>query len=296
VSREEDRHDLVANLRVAHALAGALFLGREQHGEEVAGVRLAAASLADDPQDDAVERGDGRAYAGVSRRRPEEKGERRRHPGVDRAHQDRHGRAHLARRVSDVRVEERLGDHVEGQAHHLGRCVDLRAVGPRALRALGVRRHGIGVPGDALVREGRRHQLALAPVKLALARQQAVADDGAQEPKRISFREALGLRHEHLVHEVRRRHDHDAPAHDRQLADPSTDRARLLHDPEAIPRDGEHVPENRSADLEPWGSRPPCSRGRREELAPPSHATGGLECETAEMLRVHEDLRLFSRR
>ena len=53
VSREQQRHDLVADLALGHS--GALLIAREeQHREQVAAV-LARAALADDPVDDIVE-------------------------------------------------------------------------------------------------------------------------------------------------------------------------------------------------------------------------------------------------
>ena len=187
--------------------------------DSIARVRLARPPLADDPKDRAVQSRQGCARFGVARHRPQEKRSRRRDPGVDLADQERHRCADLVGRVSYVRVEERLADDVEGQAHHLGGDVDPRSVGPGALRALRVLGHRVRVAGDSLVRQRGRDELSLAPVKRALARHQAVSDDGPQEAERGSLLEAVGLRHEHLVHQIGARYDHDRPAGQRQLAD-----------------------------------------------------------------------------
>src|SRR5919109_4012936 len=74
------------------------------------------------------------------------------------------------------------------------------AVVPLIERALRVVHHDVPVRGDTLAVERRLRQSPLSPPEVALACQQAVAEDPANvPPKEPMFDEVLVLRHEDLL-------------------------------------------------------------------------------------------------
>ena len=92
------------------------------------------------------------------------------------------------------------GDDGEGEPVHFHGEIDLRPgalrIGPQA-RFLG---HGLRVAGDASAMEGRLDQAALAGVLLALADEQAVAEEDARALQRPALAEGILPGHQDFVH------------------------------------------------------------------------------------------------
>ncbi len=92
------------------------------------------------------------------------------------AHQRLHRRAGLGRIAADLRVEQRLGDDLQGQPHHVILSVADLAVGPRLEHALGEIHHEPRIGSDPLAVKRRLGQLALPAPELALAGQEPLAE------------------------------------------------------------------------------------------------------------------------
>ena len=83
--------------------------------------------------------------------------------------------------MDDITFEAALNGRVEAMLDaciRCGKCVEAcPSVEPAGIAD--PRRHGVGIAGDPLVREGGRHQLALSLVEVVLAGEQASGvDDG----------------------------------------------------------------------------------------------------------------------
>ena len=166
--------------------AAVLVARLQQHREQVvARPRPAARRCGDEPIDDLVEprgRGPGAAVAravGTQSGRKIEAAERVVKACITSASASPTSGA--SRR--DVGVEERLGDDLQRQAHHLLVQVAHLAVAPAVQQPLGVGHHGLGVGGQALAVKSGGDEPALAPPEVALARQQPVAEQEAALPQ-----------------------------------------------------------------------------------------------------------------
>jgi hypothetical protein len=213
VAGEEERHHLVAELGVAHRRAvGLVRVGREEeHRQQVAagGGVGGAAALGDHAVDDRVEPvaraheasepRDGEAERPLGDVEERERGD---------AHRVVHGLGHVARTVGDVGAEQRLAGDAEGERGHLGREVDpalrgrqaglpARDAVPAVAPALGGGGHGDGVAGDALAVEGGLRDTSLAAVELALAREEAVAEQEAEAAVGVAAHEVALMGHKY---------------------------------------------------------------------------------------------------
>src|SRR6185437_7408576 len=101
----------------------------------------------------------------------------REHEALERVERVRERTADLRRLALDVGGEQRPRDDREGQPRHLLVGVQLGPVAPAGERTLRGRDHLLGVASDLAAVEERLDEPALAQVELALARQQALAED-----------------------------------------------------------------------------------------------------------------------
>ncbi len=206
---EEERHGLVADLKVRHR--GAVFVPRrEQHAQEVAAVIALTAALTNDLVEDRVELGDGAPALHVRPCRHERRDRHERAELSHRAfHRDGEGATDLAGARTDLGVEQRLADDLEREPHHpLGDVEDSTRLERRreGLAALCDERR---VRGDAPVREGGRDEPPLAGVNVPFAGEETPAEQRPQED-----RQARGLHERGVVEREdlmceRRGADHD---------------------------------------------------------------------------------------
>ena len=191
VAGEEEGEDLVADLPGRHRLAGLLVADREEHRHHVAGVAVRPA-VGDDALDDGVEPGDVAAHPAAQRGRQREREQ------PERAQRAREEPQQVALRLGDlagvvrhVGAEDGAADDVQRQVRHLLGEVEPVPVGPR-VRALAGRPDGVRrVAGDPARVEGGLDEPALAAVQVALAGEQAVAED---VPQHLHAAALLGAR------------------------------------------------------------------------------------------------------
>ena len=147
VPGEKERHQLVAQLFVAHLAAVAFgVLRTDEHREQVAVIAPLASALRDDAIDDGIE---ARACALEAARR----GKRQlfqilrvgQHEHLKERHDLCERRAHVLRICLNICVEQGLRDDGEREAHHLVRDVELLPVVPRISRARGVGDHRLAI-------------------------------------------------------------------------------------------------------------------------------------------------------
>jgi hypothetical protein len=124
----------------------------------------------------------------------------------------------LAREIvgfaGDLAGKQRLGQNIVGQHRHVAGNVDRPgAVLVAGGEGLAPGQHRRGEAVDVARREDRRHRLARTPPDLALGRQQAVAQDRAQDflahPRHLVV---LGVVDQHVANEARVVGDHQRPA------------------------------------------------------------------------------------
>ena len=96
-------------------------------------------------------------------------------PRDEGVHQRLHRRAGVGRIAADLRVEQRLGDDLQRQPHHVVLDVADLAVGPGLEHSLGVIDHEPAIGGDPLAVKRRLGELALAAPELPLAGQEPLA-------------------------------------------------------------------------------------------------------------------------
>ena len=123
-------------------------------------------------------------------------------PRHEAVHQRFHRRARLGRVAADLGVEERLGDDLERQPHHVGLDVADLAVAPGHEHPLGVFDHHTGIGGDPVAMERRLGELALGPPELALAGQEPVAQRSPRAPQPVVLDELPVLVDQHLLDQV----------------------------------------------------------------------------------------------
>ena len=216
VTGEEERHRLVAELTVAHSAAVALGVVREEkHREQVAAILPRRATFGDEAVDRRVE--PLAAATEAQRRRDGElleqlaEGE---HAEVERFDRRSERLADLVRLALDVGVEQRLADDGERVRRHLARHVERRAVAPAFRAPCGVRRHGVGVRGDARAVKGGLRQTTLAQMELVLARQEPLAEEHPRALETATLVEVATVRDEHVADPVGMAHEHDRLAGD----------------------------------------------------------------------------------
>ena len=102
----------------------------------------------------------------------------------------------------EVGPEEARGGDLEGQVRHVRVRVAGLAVPPAVHHPLGGRDHGLGVARDPLAVKCRLNEPPAAAPGLALARQQAVAQEKAGESERPVLDEVAILCHQDLLDKV----------------------------------------------------------------------------------------------
>ena len=200
---QEDRHRLVAKLPVGHP-AAVLVAGAQEHGHEVAAVRAPVTALADDLVDELVEPAHGTAVGEV-RRQGHPVGDPVRPPETHRdlADHDVEGGADLLHLAGHLRPEEGLGHDPHREAHHL--VVDVAHLLRPPLREhlLRLRHHHRAVGGDAVPVEGGLGEAPLPEPEVALAGQEAVAENGVHvAPEEAVLHELRAARDEHALDDV----------------------------------------------------------------------------------------------
>ena len=168
------------------ARAGFGIARAHQHREQVAALFAIPAPPVDRVPDGFIERVQTAAGAQIARRRRPG----RHHPERFRPKDDlvKHGERGAGQRVgpvADLHAEERLAHDLQRHVHHLGghvdRLADLRVGAPIRQHRLGRAGHQRAEIGDALAMEGRLRQPPLPEPEIAVAGQQPVAGDGAQQ-------------------------------------------------------------------------------------------------------------------
>jgi hypothetical protein len=115
--------------------------------------------------------------------------------------------ADLVRLLDHLGVEERLADDVERGAHHLFGEVDPAERAHPCDGAFGALGHHLRVALEPRGHERGRHHLALSPVEVVLAREQAVAEQRTREDREpLALHEGVRVGDEHLVRELGRAH------------------------------------------------------------------------------------------
>ena len=254
VAGQEDRHGLVAKLLVGHAPAVALLvLSHQEHGQQVPAVASLPSVVLDQPVDDRVELslGSPEPHRRGDRQPLEQRAVRCRHP-VEEPQRGRQGGAHPRGVLpSEVRVEKRLSDDRQRQARHLRVHVDDVAVSP-SLREIPRRAgHHVRVAGDARGMERRLGHPALAPVEVALAGEQPVAQDAARLLEALALHEVVVPGDEHLAHQIGMVQQMDAERADAGHGDVAL-LPKLPDERDGVPAEG---PEDSQA--APW----PCPHG-----------------------------------
>jgi hypothetical protein len=248
VTGEEEGHTFVAQLAIAHPLA-VFVAGVFQHRQQIFGLGIRAlAPLFDDAVNDLVQIGDALVEATAVRGlhfaelRQEE---------FQRA---RHVRERALERVPDGlglaldgRPEQRLGDDFERETHHVG--VDIAdfttARAPLLRQSLRPLRHHLGVPGEAFPMKRGLREAPLTSPEIALARQQAVAQNRVQELQVFVFQPPLVLRDEDLFDQLRVTHQDDRHRPQRDVHDVAVptghlaqERERIAEIPQSIAEEG----------------------------------------------------------
>ena len=139
----------------------------------------------------------------------------------------------------DVGVEERLADDGEGVRRHLPRDVERRAVVPMLGATRGIRRHGVGVGGDARPMEGRLGEPALAQVQLVLAREQSLAEQHLRALEATTLVEEATVRDEHVADAVGMTDEHHRLAGDAKAGDVAVGAREIGEERERTPHHGE---------------------------------------------------------
>jgi hypothetical protein len=202
---QKEGHGLVAHLHIAHA---SLFILRgQQHGDQIAAILCAGPSLGNDAVDGGIQPLAGLfgSLAGRQRQLLGQLAPGQQQP-VDRVQRLGQRLADLGRLSLHVGIEQRLAHDGQGQAHHFLRHVHRRAISqrlPALSRLLGVAGHHLAVGGHALAVKRRLHQAALAQVQLALAGQQAIAQQPARHLQGAALDEAAMMRHQHILDQLR---------------------------------------------------------------------------------------------
>ena len=156
VPRQEERHDLVAELLVRHLRGVVVVPGDEEHREQIPTVLLAPPPLRNQLEDDPVEIRHGAAEADLARGpdAPREQAQREIRLAGEEPHQHREPLADLRRLAGHVRAEEHLRDDLEREPHDQRVQVDGLALGQAATRRRAC--SAITAVGcDALAVEGR---------------------------------------------------------------------------------------------------------------------------------------------
>ena len=210
VAREQQRHDLVADVRVREPRA-VLVLGVEQQRQQVLTARTAAATARDLAEDQPVE----------PAARVEQAGERGARPAQDlepvllavegeRALELARGVEAVAPRVG-VQPEQRAHRDAQRQPARPGVDVDPVARAPRFDRPPDLLLHRRERGGDPVAVEGGQHDPPRAPVELAVDREQAVAEQRDQVGEAaVAPREVGRVRDEDAVVRGRAEHEHHA--------------------------------------------------------------------------------------
>jgi hypothetical protein len=150
--------------------------------------------------------------------------------------------------AGDVGVEQHLRDDQQREAHQLVVHVDRVAVAPSVERPLGVAHHHVAVRRNAVAMERRLRQATLTQPEVALAREQAVAEDAANvSPEERVLDEVLVVRHQDLLDVLRITEHEGRPSREAQEGDiPMVSRARD-EQPEDVGSELGKVPEQEVA-------------------------------------------------
>ena len=177
MAREKDRHHLVAQLAVAHALAGVLVTRGHQHGEEVACILTGTPPCRDHLVHDAVEGGERSTQPAVGRcgdplRDVDDTSDR----SVGGAQRHRQGLADPVDLAADVGAQQRFSHDPEGELRHLRREIHDGVVARIPPLGQGLGRGGDRVrkPRDPVTVEGWLGDASLSEPRVSLVRQEAV--------------------------------------------------------------------------------------------------------------------------
>ena len=193
---EKNGNDLIAQLPIGH-LGAIVVLSRQQHGKQVALVGRVGATLRDETKDNFVEAAGRGCGAKVSRNRQP----RRRQHQFSKVGVQLHDRfqrgTHLSSIAIDIRIEQRLCDDLQGEAHHLRVHVTLFAALPFGDHPFRVVHHSVRIRSDAASMKSGLSEAPLAQPKVAFAGQQSIPEQAlirAQNPSLYKF-SILGDQH-----------------------------------------------------------------------------------------------------
>ena len=202
VTGEEQREGLVPNLLVGHA--GPVLTRTQQQREKIVPARSGRAPFGDHLRDHAVQVGlDAAVPAHRWRGQPHEQAEQRRVHAVEHPERVREGPPdRRALPLVDVRSEQGVAHHCEGERRHLGLDVDLLAVAPALGGSLGEPDHRLRVGRDPFVVEHGLDQAPPAEVGLVLTREQRLAEQHLRRLDRGSLVERTMTRDQDVADEV----------------------------------------------------------------------------------------------
>ena len=215
VAGNEQRHELVAKLRVGH-LVPLVVPSEQQRGEDV--LALLEIGYAPSPRDlvenhlvqgaaPLFEAANGSPVTqAASRQGKENQREAARNRVEHRANTPL--QLILARPFLDA--EHGAHDHVERERLHRREKRERPAHGPPVDHCIGRRVHDQFVGPHSLPVERRQHQSPLAQVLVPVEKQdRALAEDGSEQRVRLPGTQLLGRRLEHLLHHLRVEHHHE---------------------------------------------------------------------------------------
>ena len=169
MTRQEQRHSLVAHLLIGHKTAIILVPGTQQHGEQVTPLLFRTPSLLDHLVNRGIQASNSLANAPVARCWPVVGNVYK--PSYLRAktlHGDLERLTQFLGLPQYVRVKERLAHDPESQTHHLASNIDSLSISPPLLDLLTIVHHNIRVRGNATMLKSGCNKPALSLVELVL--------------------------------------------------------------------------------------------------------------------------------
>jgi SAM-dependent methyltransferase len=147
-------------------------------------------------------------------------------------------------RIADVRAEQRLGDDLERQLHHVLVDVALRAGAPFREESLRPLNHDLAVRRDAVAMKSRLREPALPPPKVTLCREESFAEHRLQGPLEecVLLPEPI-TRHEHVFDEIGMTEEDRLQRSDRNADDVAMPFTHFSQKPERVSPERDEVAE-----------------------------------------------------
>src|SRR5215469_9211752 len=199
-SQKEDQA-FISHLLITHGLA-ILVSGLQEDGKDIIPLAGVTAPLVNEASQGLVQDLHSFVGAATARRGPAV-WEWQEHRG-DLAHilcDGGHGCTKFVGFGKEVGGKERFADDTHGEIDHLLIEINDGTISPGLLQVFTVRSHHLGIAGDMARLERGSHELALVAVKIALATEDAIAEDRTNAlPDDHAFVEVVGMFDQNTVH------------------------------------------------------------------------------------------------